>query len=85
MNTQRLSNISNKNASPLYEESIQKLKTQINNYENMINQYEITIRELSQNNNNGKNMNQNNNSNLNMQNQELKMKINQLSKEIINY
>ena len=85
VNSQRLSNISNKSLSHPYEESIQKLKTQINNYENMINQYEITIRELSQNNNNGKNMNQNNNSNLNMQNQELKMKINQLSKEIINY
>ena len=84
VNSQRLSNISNKSLSHPYEESIQKLKTQINNYENMINQYEITIKELSQNNNNGINMNQNNN-NVNMQIHELKMKINQLNKEIINY
>ena len=84
INSQRLSNASNKSLSHPYEESIQKLKTQINNYENMINQYEIKIKELSQNNNNEINMNQNNN-NINMQNHELKMKINQLNKEIINY
>ena len=89
LNTPRLSN-SNKNIPQGYEENIQKLKNEINNYKTMINQYENNIRELSQVNNNViNNQNKNMNMNMNLQSnkiiEEQKMKINQLSKEIINY
>ena len=87
VNSQRISNVSNKSLSQPYEESIKKLKTEINNYQNMINQYEITIRELSKKDTNEINNFQNNN--INLQNhkiiEEQRMKINQLNKEIINY
>ena len=92
INNQKLYNNKNINNNPspiISEDTIQMLNNQINKYKNMINQYENKIFELSQN-NNGININNNLDSQkINIQNrkiiEEQKMKINQLTKEILNY
>ena len=92
INNQKLYNNTNINSNPSpfnSEDSIQILNNQINKYKIMINQYENKILELSQN-NSGININSNLDSpKINIQNlkiiEEQKMKINQLTKEILNY
>ena len=62
INSQGNQNMQN-NPTEEYEQIIEVLKNDINNYQNLVNQYKDQIRELSQNNSNGINMNNNMNNN----------------------